>query len=220
MTSARYMRQFTESEYQKRMAQLDTAYRNLQSFQEEHKTISLTEQLQATVQSAALLASQVQQLEIQLGVEQRELTPSAARVEMLRAQLEEAKRQLSRYDDGSIGEFSIALNQAPELIRKLAGLTREVKLLETISAFMRQQLEQERLNEHRNIPTFTILDSAIVPKRKSSPKRLVALILSIFVGIAFSGIYVGYKRFRTSVEQNPDDHRKYLAFRDAIRSRK
>jgi uncharacterized protein involved in exopolysaccharide biosynthesis len=220
VTTAHFMREFTESQYNKRMEQLDSAYAHLQEFQETNKAVSLTEQLTATVTSAALLASQIQQLEMQIGVEERELTPNSARVTTLRAQLEEAKDQLKRYDDGSIGEYSIALTRVPELTRKLARLMREVKMLETISAYLRQQLEQERLNEQRNVPTFQMLDSAVLPLKKSSPKRSMILILGVITGLVFSGIYVGWKRFKKSLVESPEEHIRYLNLKNSLRRKR
>jgi uncharacterized protein involved in exopolysaccharide biosynthesis len=79
MTTARNTRIFVEAEYNNRMRQLDSAYALLQAFQQEHKTISLPEQLAASVTNAALVGSQVQQLEMQLAVEERELTPNSGR---------------------------------------------------------------------------------------------------------------------------------------------
>jgi galactokinase len=217
ITTARYMREFTESEYNKRIEQLDSAYAHLQEFQETNNAVSLPEQLTATVTSVALLASQVQQLEMQIGVEERELTPNSARVAMLQAQLDEAKNQLKRYDDGSVGEYSIALTRVPELTRKLARLMREVKMLETISAYLRQQLEQERLNEQRNVPTFQMLDSAVLPLKKSSPKRSMVLILGVICGTVVSGIYIGWKRFKRSISESPEEHKRYLRFVNTLR---
>jgi tyrosine-protein kinase Etk/Wzc len=136
---------------------------------------------------------------------------------MLRAQLEEAKHQLSKFDDGSVGEYAIALTKAPELTRKLAKLMREVKLLETISAFLRQQLEQDKLNEQKSVPTFNVLDSAVIPLRKSSPKRSVMLLLGIAAGIVLSGIYISVRSFQDSVRKHPEDHLRLARFRQVLR---
>lgn len=212
MTSARNTRIFVEGEYKTRLVQLDTAYRQLQAFQESHKTISLTEQLSATVTSAAMLASQVQQLEMQLGVEERELSGNSGRVELMRAQLEEAKRQLKKYDEGGVGDYVVALNSVPELSRNLAGLLREVKMLETISAYLRQQLETERINEQRNLPTLNVLDPAVIPDRKSSPRRLTMLLIGLFSGLVVSVLFVSWKKYKENVRSNPEEHTKYNTF--------
>ena len=212
MTSARNTRIFVEGEYQNRMAQLDSAYAKLQTFQEEHKTISLTEQLAASVSSAALLGSQEQQLEMQLGVEERELAPNSARIQTLRSQLEELKHELKKYDEGGVSDYVMAFKDVPTLARQLAGLTREVKLLETLSAYLRQQLEQERINEQRDLPTLQVLDPAIAPDRRSSPSRFSMLLIGLFSGFIASVLYSLIRNYYSQVASNPDEHARYLNF--------
>lgn len=212
MTQARNTRIFVESEYKNRMVQLDSTYGVLQAFQIEHKTISLTDQLSASVTSAALLGSQKQQLEMQLAVEERDLSPNSARVQTLRAQLEEVKRELKKYDEGGVGDYVVAFKNVPTLTRELAGITREVKLLETLSAYLRQQLEQERINEQRDLPTLQVLDPAIVPDRRSSPSRLNMLLIGLFIGLLASVIYVTIRNYYSQISSHPEEHTRYLNF--------
>ena len=149
---------------------------------------------------------------MQLGVEERELSGNSGRVELMRAQLEEAKRQLKKYDEGGVGDYVIALNSVPELSRNLAGLLREVKMLETISGYLRQQLETERINEQRNLPTLNVLDPAVIPDRKSSPRRLTMLLIGLFSGLVISVLFVSWKKYKENVRSNPDEHTKYNTF--------
>ncbi len=220
MTTARNTRIFVEGEYKSRILQLDTAYTHLQAFQQEHKAIALTEQLAAAVTSAAQLSSQEQQLSIQVAAAEREMSPNAGQIEILRSQLDETRRQLKKYDEGGVGEYVLALDSVPTLTRTLAKLTREVKMLETVSAYLRQQLEQERINEQRNLPTLTVLDSAIVPERKSSPKRAVMLALGVFAGLFISILYVIWKKFKENVREHPQEHTRYLMFLSYLKGKK
>jgi tyrosine-protein kinase Etk/Wzc len=212
MTTARNTRIFVESEYNNRLVQLDSAYANLQAFQEEHKTISLTDQLSASVTSAALLGSQQQQLEMQLGVEERDMTPNSGRAQMLRSQLEETKRELKKYDEGGIGDYVMAFKDVPTLARQLAKITREVKLLETLSAYLRQQLEQERINEQRDLPSLQVLDAAITPEKRSSPSRFSMLFIGLFSGLIASILYVAIRNYYDQIATNPQEHSRYLNF--------
>jgi tyrosine-protein kinase Etk/Wzc len=217
MTTAKNTRIFVEGEYRNRMHQLDSMYALLQEFQEKHKTISLTDQLQATVTSAAMLAGQVQQLEMQVGVEKHELNSGSTRVEMLQSQLDEARKALAKYDDGGVGEYVIALKNVPELARQLAHYTREVKLLETISAFLRQQVEQEKIAEQKNLPSLQILDIAEAPLKRSFPRRGQMLILGVIVGFALSNIVVLIVRYAKEVKERPHEHTKILNFTRTLR---
>jgi tyrosine-protein kinase Etk/Wzc len=220
MTTAKNTRIFVEGEYHNRMHQLDSMYSLLQEFQQKNKAISLTDQLQATVTSAATLAGQVQQLEMQVGVEKHELNAGSTRVEMLESQLSEARKALAKYDDGGVGEYVIALKSVPALARQLAHYTREVKLLETISAYLRQQVEQEKINEQKNLPSLQILDVAEAPLKRSSPRRAQMLLLGTVVGFAFSMILVLILRYRNEVRERPWEHTKLLNFTRTLRSGK
>jgi len=220
MTTARNTRIFIEGEYQNRMTQLDSAYAKQQAFQQEHKTISLTEQLAASVSSAALLGSQVQQLEMQLGVEERELAPNSSRIQTLRSQLEEGKRELGKYGEGGVSDYVMAFKDVPTLARQLAGLTREVKLLETLSAYLRQQLEQERINEQRDLPTLQVLDPAIAPIKRSSPSRLNMLLLGLFSGFLASILYSLIRNYYSNIASNPEEHARYINFVSMLKGKK
>jgi tyrosine-protein kinase Etk/Wzc len=220
MTTARNTRIFVEREYENRMTQLDSAYAKLQAFQIENKTISLNDQLTASVTSAALLGAQQQQLEMQLGVEEREMTPNSAKAQLLRAQLEETKHELKKYDEGGIGDYVTAFKDVPTLARQLAGLTREVKLLETLSAYLRQQLEQERINEQRDLPTLQVLDAAIAPEKRSSPSRLSMLLLGLFSGSLASILYVSIRNYYDQVASNPQEHTRYINFIATLKGRR
>lgn len=217
MTSARNTRIFVEKEYQTRMATLDSAYARLQQFQETHKAISLPDQLTSTVSAAAELAAQVQQLEIQLNVERRDLNASSTRIELLQAQLDEARRALQKFDDGSAGSYVLGLRAVPSLARDYARLTREIKLLEAVTAYLRQQLEQEKISEQRNLPSLQVLDSATPPDRKSSPKRLAMLLLGLTGGFVLSMLYVGFRRFTESVREDRSERRRFKNFVFALR---
>jgi tyrosine-protein kinase Etk/Wzc len=220
MTTAKSTRIFVEGAYKERMRQLDSTYALLQEFQQENKTISLPDQLEATVTAAATLAGQVQQLEIQLGVEEKELNANSVRIQMLRDQLSEAKQALAKYDAGGVGEYVIALNEVPALARKLAHYTREVKLLETISAFLRQQVEQERIAEQKDLPSLHVLDKATVPEKRSFPRRAQMLVLGLVVGIVLSNILVIILRYRDDLRARPHEHTKFLNFTRTLRAGK
>jgi uncharacterized protein involved in exopolysaccharide biosynthesis len=92
-------------------------------------------------------------------------------------------------------------------------------MLETITAYLRQQLEQERINEQRDLPTITILDTAGLPLLKSSPKRSIMLALGLFSGLVVGIIVISWMKFLGDVRSNPDDHKRYLTFVGYLRKK-
>ena len=58
---------------------------------------------------------------------------------------------------------------------------------------LQQQLELARIEEVRQSPILHILDSAAIPMTKSSPNRLIYLIISGIAGVIFSSFIVLFK---------------------------
>jgi hypothetical protein len=222
MTTARNTRIFVEQEYKGKLADLDSAYGRLQQFQDAHEAISLPEQLAATVMAAGKLTAEMQQEEMQLQVEERELGPNSPRIQTLKAGIEAAQAQLDKYDNGgsdghSAGEYVVALKNAPTLSRQLAGYLREVKVLEQVSGYLRQQLEQEKISEQRDLPSLQVLDAAIPPTDRAKPNRLLYSVIGILFGL-FAGLALVYsRRFVRDVRENPDAHYRLINVMNSIR---
>jgi uncharacterized protein involved in exopolysaccharide biosynthesis len=222
MTTARNTRVFVEQEYKGKLADLDSAYGRLQQFQEGHEAISLPEQLAATVAAAGKLTGEMQQEEMQLQVEERELGPNSPRIKTLKAELEAAQEQLDKYDNGganghAAGEYVVALKNAPTLSRQLAGYLREVKVLEQVSGYLRQQLEQEKISEQRDLPSLQVLDAAMPPTGRSSPNRITYSIIGILLGFTIGLFLVYSKRFVRDVRDRPDVHYRLINVMNSIR---
>ena len=217
MTTAKNTRIFIEGEYQKRMQQLDSSYAHLQSFQESHKAIALPEQLAATVAAAAKLTGEVQKIETALRVEEREMGPNAPTVKALQAELEAGRTQLQKYDDGGAGEYIIALKNAPDLTRQYAGYLRETKVLEQVAAYLRSELEQQRVSEQRDLPSLQILDRATPPKGHAGLGKAGMGLIGLILGLALSILYILIKAFTRDVEERPEAHYRLINLIRTIR---
>jgi tyrosine-protein kinase Etk/Wzc len=220
MTSAKNTRIFVEQEYSDKKVELDSAYGLLQRFQEVHEAISLPEQLAATVSAAAKLTSQKQQLEMQREVESHELGPNSPQIRALGAEVDAAQQELNKYDSGGAGEYILALKSAPELSRELAGYLREVKVLEQVTGFLRQELEQEKISEQRDLPSLQVLDAAQIPEGPSSPSRSLFTGIGLLVGLLLGFGTVMVQRFRADVRARPDVHYRLLNVFRAMRQGK
>lgn len=220
MTTAHATRVFIEKEYRARLSQLDSAYKALQHFQEQNGAISLPDQLAATVTAAAKLVGEIQQLETQIAVEQRELSPQSDRIQLLQAQLSAAKAQLQKYDDGGAGEYVLALKEVPTLTRQFAGYMREAKVLEQVSAYLRQQVEQESISEQRDLPSLQVLDVARPPRERSFPKRSIMGIVGLLVGSVIAFGYLRMRMVADGIKTNPEEHYRIIRFINVVRGRR
>ncbi|HEY3874403.1 MAG TPA: hypothetical protein VGM92_02920 [Candidatus Kapabacteria bacterium] len=206
MTSAKNSRIFVEQEYKGKMVDLDSAYGRLEQFQESHQAISLPDQLSATVAAAAKLTGEKEQLEMERTVAEQEFSPTEPHVKALDAKVQAAQQELNRYDSGGAGEYILALKSAPALTRELAGCLREVKVLEQVTAFLREELEQERISEQRDLPSLQVLDRAPVPNGSASPVRAMYIVIGLILGLAIGFGWVQWKRFTSDVRTHPEAH--------------
>src|SRR5581483_6057218 len=217
MTSAKNSRIFVEQEYHQKMSDLDSAYGRLEQFQETHGAISLPEQLTATVSAAAKLTGDMERAEMERDVEAKELGPNSPRIKMLTAEVEAAQQELNKYDSGGAGEYVLALKNAPELSRELAGYLREIKVLEQVTAFLREQVEQERISEQRDLPSLQLLDAALPPVKAASPNRLIFAIVGIVLGLLGAIVLTIVQRFYRDLRERPEAHYRMINILSALR---
>ncbi len=170
-----------------------TASEALREFQEEHGAIDLTEQTRATVEAIATLEAERTRLEIRRGVLEGFSHPDNVEMRKIDAELREIQKKLGEFtgrgDDVPLGSNEdgtlLPLASIPELVVRLADLTREVMVQENVRAFLSSQLEEARIQETRDLEIIHILDAAAPPLKKSRPRRSIIVLLS--VGLAFVG---------------------------------
>jgi hypothetical protein len=87
-----------------------------------------------------------------------------------------------------------------------------VKVQEAVFELLTQQYEIARIQEAKDIPAVSVIDSPGIPEKKSFPPRLLlALLLTMFtIGVTAGGMLFEYRWMRV----DPTDPRRQLA--DAI----
>ncbi|WP_430934134.1 Wzz/FepE/Etk N-terminal domain-containing protein [Saccharicrinis sp. 156] len=102
--------------------------------------------------------------------------------------LEYEQTQLAFFDYKDAHRNVISERIDPEFQR----LNDAYDIASTVYKNISQQLEQAKIAVKEETPVFTVLEPAIVPYEKSSPRRMMILVLSAFLGgIIGSGIILG-----------------------------
>jgi len=191
-SKAKRARQYIETQLIKTRALLDSVELRLMMFQDENKTISLPEQISAAIEAASKLKTEIVQTEIELGFLETNLREDNQTLISLRNKLRELKEQYDKMQLGS-QDYLLAFSDVPELGKELAGLLRDVKIQNEVYLLLQQQYYKEKIQENRDIPTVEILDEAIPPLRKSSPKVIFSTVVgSIFIFLILS-LFVVFK---------------------------
>lgn len=150
------------------------------------------------------------------------MKPENPLVVRARQELTELRR---KYDDLQIGsgdrqqeEIFMPVARVPEVGIQMAELMREAKVQETVWQLLNSQYYQTRIEEARDTPTVQVLDAAVPPLFKSSPKRkMLAVVLGLLAGIAT--IFYAFKQeYAGRLDQRPAEKARWQEFFGALRS--
>lgn len=188
-SKAKKARIYIESQLQQTRVLLDSAENALMLFQKRNKAVSLPEQVQAAIDAAVNLKSEIIKTEIELGLLEPNLQSDSKTLTSLRTKLNELRSQYSKMEMGN-QDYLVAFKDVPELGRELASLVREVKIQTEVYMLLQQQYFRERIQENRDLPTVEVLDSAIPPLKASSPRIIFSTLIGtilvfIFVSLLF-----------------------------------
>ncbi|MBD3288789.1 hypothetical protein GF337_08310 [candidate division KSB1 bacterium] len=192
---ARNNRIFLEKRYQQNLADMEKAEENLKEFQQKYGVIALPEQTVASIEAGAELQAQVMLKEIEVKVLGSYVSKSHSDYVRAKTELQELRNKLNEMKYGVDGndfvnnakndDLFIPFNQVPEVGVKYFRLMREYTIQEKLMEFLLPELEQAKIQEMRDTPTVQVLDPAVEPERKSSPKRMIIVALAGFLTVTF-----------------------------------
>jgi len=169
--AARATRRFVESRLKEVETELHAAEEAMRAFQEKTGTIALEEQLTVMLQSLALMRVDRMKQEMQLSLLEEQLGKDHRRVQALRERIGAIDRQIGVAEASGDSAATLTAGNAPGLTLTSLRLLRQVTVYDQIYQFLRQALEQAKIDEQRDLPTFTILDYPESPDRKWKPMR-------------------------------------------------
>lgn len=201
VSTARKTREFIERILVTNKQKLDSLQSEFEQFQMVNKVFTIDDQTKAIVSSAVGLGSELAKAQIELAAVQQEYQTSSPMVEAYRKKVSELQAQYNRVQSGGLtgtDKFSIPLQKVPTLARRYLNLMRDMKISEQINAYLESQRMQEAIQEARDVPVIQVLDRAVAPKHRSSPKRSIMLILTGFLSLSVATMWVLFMTIRTS----------------------
>ena len=196
---ARGTRQYIERVMEQNKAIIDSLQQKKLAFQEEHKLLSLDEQMAALVENAVTVGTELATAEIELTLVRQEFASTSPQVELLERKVVALRDQYNKVQQGGItgtDGFAIRFSQIPLLTKEYGNLLRDLKIKEQINAFLETQRMEQVIQEAKDIPTVVVMDNAIPPRVKTSPRLMV--LFSVFLLILTTVFAVGVP-LRTSL---------------------
>jgi capsule polysaccharide export protein KpsE/RkpR len=176
-------RVFLEKRITEAKEDLLKAEEDLRAFQEKHKVVSIEAQARATIEGAGQLKGQLIAAQTELEVLKQFGTERQNEAVMLKTKISELKNQLAKIELGNPGKDEdyayIPFKVLPSLGMELGRLIRDATIQAEIFNLVTTQYEMAVIEEAKDLNTIQVLDSGVLPDKKSGPKRLLIILLAI-----------------------------------------
>ena len=183
---------------------LRNAENDMKAFQEKYKTIKADSQATIAIEGIAKLRAELVSKEVQLATLRNTMTDENSQVKSLLAAVAKIKSQLGAMAGADGGSDVIpSVGNMPGLGLEYARKLRELKIQEAIFEQLSKQYEVAKLNEAKDSSSLQVLDEAVVPLKKSKPKRSLIVILSAVTAFFISIFVVFIQEYLTKLP--PDD---------------
>jgi capsule polysaccharide export protein KpsE/RkpR len=221
-SSAHQERVFIERRLKSVQEDLERAQLELSEFSSKHVTVDIKEQTRAMVEAAAKLQGQLIVGQSEVDSLKEIYGDGNVRVRAAQVRVTDLQRELlkmtgnaapltsdgdtvSEAADGS-NELYPPLRQLPRLAVPYADIYRRVRVQETVFELLTQQYEMSRIQEAKDIPVVSVIDSPGIPEKKSFPPRLVvAIILTAMACCGTCALVIMRQRWH---ETRADDPRR------------
>jgi uncharacterized protein involved in exopolysaccharide biosynthesis len=214
-SDARRERVFLEGRLKEVKKDLDESAIALGKFASKNKTIDVTFQSRATLESEFKLREEIIEVRSELAGLEQTYSKDNVRVLTARARLAALQQQMDKANGGtnasgpnasdpsypSAGEF-------PGLGVTYSDLDRRLLMDEQVWEALTKQYEQSKVQEAKEIPTVRVLDVANIPQRSSGPARTVIILFGAF--LSFLAAIIAVKSIAIWEEMDPWDERKKL----------
>jgi len=191
VTGAGTNRKFFEERLAQAKVDLARAEDALKRFQSQNKALDVTEQAKGTIRGVAELMGQLAAEEVKLSALRQTLTESSTEVKNQKAVIAAIKGKIAQLEGNSKGSSLPAVGSIPELGQEYLRLMREFKIQETLVELLTKQYEILKLSETRDQTPLQVIHTAMVPDRKSKPKRSLIVILSTITA-GFVSIFAAF----------------------------
>lgn len=184
-------RKFFEERLAQAKVDLARAEDALKSFQSRNKALDITEQAKGTIQGVAELMGQLAAEEVKLSALRQSLTDSSSEVKNQKAVISAIKAKIAQMEGSAKGGSIPAVGSVPALGQEYLRLMREFKTQETLVELLTKQYEILKLSETRDQAPLQVLHTAMVPDRKSKPKRSAIVMFSTLLA-SFCGVIAAF----------------------------
>ena len=159
-----------------------TARRSL----EQGGIVKVDDQGRAMLSTTARLRSTISQQEVQIEAMRTFASERNPDLKLAQSELQAMRNELTRMETGSGNARTV---KGDEKGMDGLRLLRDIKYQETLYELLAKQFELAKMDEAREASAIQVLDKAVVPERKSKPKRAVIVLTWAFFALVVAIIW-------------------------------
>lgn len=174
---------------------LDQAERQFNVFRQRYNTVDVSKESELYLTQSITLETQKAELQQKQAELSAKYTPEHPAMQEINAQLGAI--------NSKIGELNGTLKRLPDLQRQYLQLYRDVEVKQQLYTGLLNTYQTLNVAKAGEIGNVRIVDTAIEPVKPIKPKKLIILVLSIFVG-GFIGVMLALlrKMLRTGIKDS------------------
>jgi tyrosine-protein kinase Etk/Wzc len=193
----------------------------LKRSQEKTGLIQPDAQAGSIIQSVADMRAQVAMHEVKIQAMRTYATarnPDLRRAEQelagLRVQLAKMERNTGEIGNGNL---EVPTQQLPEAELEYIRRARDLKYHEALYDFLTKQLEAARLDEAKDAIVVHVVDKAVIPEKKSSPRRMLIVLITGIAAFLLCSLVVFFMETVRRKQEDPHDRARLALLRDTLR---
>lgn len=218
ITEASQRRLFYEQQLGQAKDELANAEVALTAAQQKSGMIQLDAQAKTMIETVGKLRADIAAKQVRLQALRTFATDQNADVEVAQQELAQMQTELRNMEKkgGGAGSYELSLKDVPDAGAEYIRAEREVKYRATLFEVLAKQYEAARIDEARDAPIIQVVEPAIEPDRKSSPKRTLIVALSGMSGAFLACLIVALGKWKSMVQADPRRAEQIQALRAAV----
>jgi uncharacterized protein involved in exopolysaccharide biosynthesis len=215
VTEAGQRRLFFEQQLELARNNLAEAEQALKETERKTGLIQLDGQAKAIIESVVKLRAAMAAKEVELHAMRLFSTEQNPDLQLREQQLSGLRAQLELLEKGNggtgsnSGDIQVPTGNVPEAGLQYVRKLRDVKYAETMFELLAKQYEAARLDEGKTAAVVQVLDPAIEPDRRSSPKRTLIILGTMACGFLGAVLYAIAAAALAEMRLDPGTERRF-----------
>jgi tyrosine-protein kinase Etk/Wzc len=211
-------RLFYEEQLKQAKESLLDAEVSFQQVQQTKGLVQLDAQAKAMIEGLALLRAQVAAKDVEVQALRSYSTEHNPDLELAKGELSSLQGEATRLEqrNHASGFADWGLGDVPGAGMEYLRAEHEVKYRQTMVDLLIKQFDAARLDEAKDAAIIQVVEPAIAPDRRSSPKRALILLLFTAAGLLAAGLLVLLGWWNKAVHSDPITARQLSQLRHAV----